>query len=357
MPKLKQFFLVIAILLTAEVGNGDNIFFNGWGHPGKIKWNGKLHSQIVYPPVVLQCSAPSKSEFDKLIKDYKKNGVEYLGCYYSATTSYIPSNIGGSYPEGAIPPTKIKYDWILRDKENNPVIWSNDKDRWFLDIGKSEVQRAIINRAFDQARAANTDGVFFDNLSYKFWAPNGQTLEQWSKKTLEFLKYAREYSNKYLMKVVINTSTEPQNWKDLEQYVDGISYEMAVHPNRLKNKELYERELASYEDLIKLRKSIFLCTGVLKKNDKPWDEDGRKVAITALMVKGAINPMWGGIFVDLPNYEPWPSGGWLFWSEQLGAPLGGRQWTDNAVERKFENGTIKVTTGENPKFEISFKIE
>lgn len=154
---------------------------------------------------------------------------------------------------------------------------------------------------------------------------------------------------------MINQASPLQHWHVFAPYLDGISYEMAAHRNTLKRKDWYKLELDTYAKMMEMGKSIFLYTYARPDSPrKAWDPDGRKVAITAMLVMPANNPHWGGIYISPPTYEVWPTGGWAMWPEQLGKPLGVRKWSDNIVTREFENGLISVTTGAAPEFSIKF---
>lgn len=179
--------------------------------------------------------------------------------------------------------------------------------------------------------------------------------QEWTEKCLSFLKRARELTQQNNIKLVVNLPSPPEYWPEFAPYLDGIAYEMGAHPNRLKQQNLYEEELSSYEKVMAMGKSIFLYTDILTNNGQRWDEDGRKVAATVMLVIQKDQPYWGGIYICPPRYEIWPVGGWPMWPEQLGKPLEQRKWNGNNVTRKFENGTVSVTVGQNPKFSVSFE--
>jgi hypothetical protein len=136
--------------------------------------------------------------------------------------------------------------------------------------------------------------------------------------------------------------------------VDGISYELPTHPETVKRKTEFKRELDGYEKVMALGKSIFLFTDRLVGNGQWWDEQRRKVAATTMLVVPKHQPYWGGIYVCPPRYEVWPVGGWPMWPEQLGKPLGPGRWEGNTATRRFEHGSVSVTVGKDPKLNINF---
>jgi hypothetical protein len=293
----------------------------------------------------------------KLFDDQRKNGVKYIGYYYSATTSYPPESVPNyrDFPEVSIPPKTIKYSWVLKDAKNQPIIWSNQKDRFYLDVGLKEVQYAILTRAIASAKSLGCDVLFLDNWYYKDWSPRDMSKDEWAEKCISLLQRARELTLKNGLKLVVNTPTPPTYWPEFAPYLDGIAYEMGGHPNRLRDKTSYEGELSSYDKVIQMGKTVFLYSDIMTDNGQRWDEDGRKVAATAMLVMPKDQPYWGGISVCPPRYEVWPVGGWPMWPEQIGQPIGSREWRGNTVTRKFQHGSISITTGIESKFSITIE--
>ncbi|MHC4635967.1 MAG: putative glycoside hydrolase [Planctomycetota bacterium] len=333
----------------------NRIIFNGVHQIGRQKWHGPYHNQLVYTWFTPYALAKDKQEYRNLINRLRKYGGKYIGYYYSSTTTYPLTSVAShrKFPEPAIPHKAIKSSWILLDAKGQPVRWSGWEDRYFLDIGIQEVQEAIVTRAIRNTQQLGLNMLFLDNMYYKYWAPPGKDKEQWTQACLSLLLRARELTAANNLKLVVNAVTSVELFAEFAPYLDGISYEMGAHPYRLKTRDRYEEELQSYDKVMAMGKSIFLWTDTLKDKGKRWDEDGRKVAITAMLVMPKEQPYWGGIYVANPRYEAWPVGGWAMWPEQLGNPLSPRKWDGNTVTRKFERGLISVTVGEKPKFSIT----
>ena len=359
---LRVFFLCLILCFGVTWAQSDtevvdkanyNIIFGSY-RAGKEKWRGPFHNKLLFPWFNTATFASDEKEYGQLINSQRKNGVKFIGYYYSATTSY-PSEIipdHRKFPEVSIPPKAIKLSWIIRDTKNQPATWPDQKNRFFLDVGRKEVQDAMLNRAVGNARRLGCNVLFLDNWYHKYWSPRDITVSDWTEKCLSLLVRARELTRQHNMKLVVNTSSPPANWSGFVHYVDGIAYELGAHPVRVERRDLYEQELSSYEKAMKQGKSVFLYTDRLTHNGKRWDEDGRKVAATAILVMPEEQRHWGGIYVHPPRYEIWPVGGWPMWPEQLGDPLGPRQWDVNTVTRKFERGSISVTVGKYPTFNI-----
>jgi len=338
------------------LGREAAIVFNGAYHWGKQKWQGPYHNELLFAWFNARTTARNLKEYKRFINYQHENGVKFIGYYYSSTTS-SPQPAGEStvFPEMKIPLQAIKYSWIVRDAKNQLVTWPNRKDRYFLDVGLKAVQDAILTRCVGNAKQLGANVLFLDNWYYKYWAPGDMNEVQWTEKCLFFLMRARELTRYNNLKLVVNTPSPPQYWPEFAPYLDGIAYEMAAHPNRLKTRNAYEQELNGYEKVMKMGKTVFLYTDTLSHKGERWDEEGRKVAATAMLVMPKDQPYWGGIYVCPPRFEVWPVGGWPMWPKQLGKPLAPRQWNGNSVMRKFERGSISVIVGEHPKFRITLE--
>lgn len=352
-------FAVTAIdplLFGAEKKQTDFMFGGGY-NPSSKKWSGPKHDNILYPWISMYATAGSENELHRALKEARKKGVECIGYYYSASTSYDKFvNNRRRIPEGVLPLSALRPEWVLMDSKGNLVTWPNQKRRFFLNLGKPEVRAAIIGRAVALAKSYDSDMLFFDNWSYMTPPPGDLKREDWALYNLLFLKEARQATNRVGMKLVVNTASYFKYWQDIAPYVDGIAYEMASTPQRLKTRGAYESELATYEGMLIKGKSVFLYTYIPKDSYRAeWDPDGRKIAATALLVMPKNNPHWGGIFVAIPTFEVWPAGGWSMWPRQLGEPLGSREWSGNTVSRNFERGLVRVTVGAEPEFQITFK--
>ncbi len=334
-----------------------SIVFNEWYHAGKERSKGPYHKTLLFTWFTKGTSAANLRDYRALIKRQRENGVKFIGYAYSATTAAPPKPKGHSkeFPEAALPSEGIKYSWVVRYARGRPLTWKNQKNRFFLDVGIRQVQDAVLNRVISNAKHLGCNALYLDNWYYNNWSPPDMSVDEWTKKCVSFILRARELTERNNLKLVVNTSSPPKNWPEFAMHVDGISYELPAHPEIVKRKSGLKRELDSYERVMALGKSIFLITDRLVDKGQRWDEDGRKVAATAMLVVPEDQPYWGGIYVCPPRYEVWPVGGWPMWPEQLGKPLGPRQWNGNTVTRKFERGSISITASMNPEFKVSFE--
>ncbi|MBN1796605.1 MAG: hypothetical protein JW804_08025 [Sedimentisphaerales bacterium] len=349
-------FICISAKSQDNISDSYTIIFNPLFHQNQEKWRAPYHKTMMYAWFTARVIAPDYKTYMHSMEDQYGNGVKYIGYYYSATTTHSKeSGAHGIFPEKKFPLNEVKKDWLLRRPDGKFSTWPNQEERYFLDVGLREVQDAILNRAILNAKKLKCNVLTLDNWYYKYGAPAGLEEKAWTEKCMLFLKRARELTTANNLKLVVNHTSPPQYWIEFAPYLDGSSYEMGCHPTRLRSRDLYEQELSSYQEFIAMGKSIFLYTDrAVYKGDR-WDKDGRKAAATVMLVMPKEQHYWGGIYVCSPHYEVWPVGGWAMWPEQLGKPLGPREWDGDTVTRKFENGLISVTVGEKPKFNISIE--
>ena len=330
-------------------------FVFGTFNSQKNKWRGPFHDKVIFPWITIGNYEKNESEYLKWLRYQREQGVKHIAYYYSATTCYPRAALDAVdfFPERAMPTSEVQDSWFLRDPRNQRIPWSGSLERYFLDVGNQGLQEALIARLLQNATRLGVDTLFLDNVQFDSWSPDGSQKADWAAKVLSLLKYAKKKATEKGLRVIANVVAPLDRWNELAIHLDGISYEMAAHPNTLSSAARYREELNVYEQLISEGKSIFLITGTYVGKYEAWDPDGRRVAATALMVMPGNQAQWGGIFVSLPSFESWPVGGWAMWPEQLGKPVGLRAWERDTVTRRFERGSISITCGEEPKFTIN----
>ncbi len=350
-------FPLILLISTAAFAEND-FAFSGWVRPDKMQWQGPSHDNLVFSWYVPYAVAESKSEYLKLIKLLRKNGTKEIGYYYSATTCGLPVSVGEKYdyPERIFPFNELKFEYLLKSKDGRSITWYDQKNRYYLDIGSEEVQSILLSRIISQAKNLGSDFIFLDNLTYFTSSPSDYNLTTWSNMNLSLIKSAYRLIKQNNLKLVININSPFERWNDFIPYCDGITYELGCHPKNVQDVNNFKKELETYINVLEQGKALFLHTDKLTYNGKRWDEEGIKVALTALIVRASDQTGWANVHVCLPRFETWPNGGWYFWPEQLGKPVGRHYWKDTTVFRKFENGEISIKTGEFPKFSIKLNF-
>jgi len=330
-------------------------FVFGTFNSQKNKWRGSFHDKIIFPWITIGNYEKNEGEYLKWLGYQRQQGVKNIAYYYSATTCYprMPADSVDYFPERALPTSEVEDSWFLRDPRHQRIPWSGVADRYFLDVGNRSLQEILVGRLLQNATRLGVDSLFLDNVQFESWSPDGIEKADWAVKVLSLLKYSKKKATEKGFRVIGNVVAPLNRWHELAKHLDGIAYEMAAHPNSLRSAASYREELDVYDQLISEGKSIFLITGTYVGKYETWDPDGRKVAATALMVMPVNQSTWGGIFVSLPRFEPWPVGGWAMWPEQLGRPTGTRVWEGETVTRHFERGVIRITCGEEPKFTMS----
>lgn len=332
-----------------------------FGDAGKWKydkWRGPKHWQITCPWFIWVVKAADRKEYHQMSDYVRAHGTKCIGYYYTSTLALPDSatKTATNFQEAGLPRSLCDNSWFIPDGKGGFANYGNQPEWYFLDIANVDVQHAVLERATSNAKNLNCDALCLDNFRYKKYVPYPYDRERWPEGALSFLKTARLYTKRKDLKLVINLGDDPRDWMALTPFVDGFSYEYGCRPSMFESPALLETDLSAYEYVLSQRKTVFLWTGrVGHGTSEQYDPDGRKLALVALLVMPPEQREWGGVYISVPSPgggEVWPTGGWLFWPEQLGKPIGSRQWKANTVVREFERGVISITVGRSPEFSI-----
>ena len=208
-------------------------------------------------------SFKDQAEFLKMTSTLRRiNPVIVLGSYASACTT-LPAS------EDIFPPTKVpleqcKPEWFLRDKDNNLIIWGEQERRYWLDMRRQDVRKAVITLAIERCKYNGLDAVCFDNC---YWGlPNKKapvSKQEWTAAFMKFFEEAGKAAHREGLKCVVNVATHvrdiPGAFVAIAPYVDGIMTEMAFHP-QARTPEMLHRELKAYESVLKQDKIVLVLT-------------------------------------------------------------------------------------------------
>ena len=193
----------------------------------------------------------------KLLRN--KNPKAILGRYNSATTTNpsTKNKIPVRYPLEICPK-----EWFLYTNEKKRVPWKNDDDRFYLDIRKDCVRKAVIDLAIKRCLQDGLDSINFDNCQYNVQLKNFPLKqEQWDPAIRDFFKEAGQAAHENGLLCIMNIGTAgpkiPEAIHDLIDYVDGMVFETSFHPTVIERKQL-DREIDAYEWALKRGKLIFL---------------------------------------------------------------------------------------------------
>jgi len=234
----------------------------------------RLHFRILDFPELRPLFAPdfvwqvndfrSDEEWERmmrLLRQFNKNVI--IGYYHSACTT-LPPNKDFVQPS-KMPNNQVPKEWILRYANGNPVTWPDTEDRFFLDMRKEEVRRAVINLAIARTKHYGYDAISFDNCYWGYGVPTSTgavvSAKEWTEAFMKFYEEAGKSANENGLKCIVNFAARaddiPRAFEAISPYVDGIMTEMPFHPNIIKAGKV-EQELAAYEKVLKEGKYVFL---------------------------------------------------------------------------------------------------
>jgi len=189
-------------------------------------------------------------------------------------SSYIHStNCSQASYDSAIYPEFIHSDDISDDswyvKENGEYVCypdpsSSNPTRRYLDLRKSAVRDAIIDKAVTWAEDRNLNSISYDNFSWNISvAPNSITVTEWNNALLDLTEETKDYidDNNLDLKLVVNIGCNAGDiaaaFAAFSQYADGVMSEMAFHRNT-RTDACIAAELAGYKAVLMAGKRVFL---------------------------------------------------------------------------------------------------
>jgi hypothetical protein len=188
-----------------------------------------------------------------------------LGYYFSACTTLPAAKdpMGDYYQQTKVHFEDIPSTWLLKNAKGEYIPWPKTTDRYFLDMRQEQVRNAVVAQAVSLAKQYGYDALSFDNC---YWgltplADFPVSRVEWTEAFMNFYQEVGIAAKEANLKCIINVATSADKIADafraISPYVDGMMSEMAFHPN-VRSTEYLERELAGYEDILKLGKSVYL---------------------------------------------------------------------------------------------------
>lgn len=206
----------------------------------------------------------------------KQNPNTVLGSYSSSCLTVPASK--DTYPPAKLPSEQCRPEWLLRDADGKAVPFPGFAETSFLDMRQPVVRQAIIGLALARAIYNGLDVVCFDNCYWgiKPTATFPVSATEWSDAYMQFYREAGQAAHDVELQCVVNVATNADKIADafraIAPHVDGLMSEMAFHPN-MRNPNDVARELAGYEDVLKLGKFVALV---------PRYSTDEKFALTAI---------------------------------------------------------------------------
>lgn len=233
----------------------------------------RSHFKLLKDPKISKYFAPDfvwdirhfkdREEFLRMVKALRNaNPKTVIGCYTSACLAV--SEKKATYPTARVPLERCSPEWLVRDKDGNPVRYPLAKFDWyFLDVRRWDVRQAVISFGVARAKHLGLDAVCFDNC-YWDYVQNEFTFSvpEWREAFMKFFSEAGKACHKEGLKCVVNVVLNselniPKAFPEIAPYVDGLLTELAFNP-RFRTPEAVRRELETYEDVLKKGKLVLL---------------------------------------------------------------------------------------------------
>lgn len=234
------------------------------------------------------------------------------------------------------PPETAPYE-LLRD-DLLPNTWGGEAGRRLVDLRKPAARAKLVRHFIETARAEG-DFLALDNFTVEYFTPAGLQAAEWDAAQYALLAELRAAADAARVRIVINASTRPEKtWAKLIEKVDGLLFEMPVHPNVQKRPEILVAELAAYRAA--LDRGVFV--GLI-----PDPKAVGLVAAAAMLIREPGDPL----FVSPRDSVP-TAAAWMHWPAAWG-PAEGRYERDGSrftrtfararLEIDFATGAIAVT--------------
>lgn len=246
----------------------------------------------------------------RLLRQHNKNII--IGYYHSACTT-IPAAKDYQQPN-KMPNEQVPNNWILKYADGKPVTWPDTKDRYYLDLRKSEARQAMISLAVARTKHYGYDAISFDNCYWGMGVPavTGHVVsaEQWTEAFLKFYQEAGKAAHENNLKCIVNVAMRaneiPDGFEAIAPYVDGIMTEMPFHETVVKA-GLVQRELAAYEKVLKNGTMVFLLQTFEGRGYETL-ELARPLVDKYDTIYICIEEWWPHYFRQ--GYNEWGKGGW-----------------------------------------------
>jgi hypothetical protein len=185
----------------------------------------------------------------------------------------------------------------------------------------------------DEAKK-DADFLVLDNLTMEYFTPAGQVAEEWDAAQFALLEEIRRLSLAAGVRFVPNVASRPEKtWRKLIPLVDGLLYEMPVHPNVQKAPDVLEAELAGYRAVLDAGRFVGLV---------PSPKEVGLVAATAMLIREPGD----ALFITPRDSVP-TEAAWMTWPGVWGKPQARYTRNGSVFSRDFEHARLEIdfTTG------------
>lgn len=293
------------------------------------------NAPVFYATPFIWCIASSDSRDERTVstmtqwvKRFRPDAI--VGRYYSATT--VRTDQPQYFPHETAPGALFSGDDFLA------ATWPRDKNRVFVNVTRAETRGKLIRHFVENTRAEGFRVISLDNISQGHSPPAGSGLQRpaWDDGQLALLRELLPAAHAAGLRVVVNAAVDPgTRWATFLQQVDGILFEMPMHPNVTRDPNLVERELRAYRAALDGGKLVGLIP--LGDNEQERLSNEELCAAAVLLIYQPGEP----IAISPRSWKP-VQRRWYQWPALFGEPAGPYRREGDFFVRDFANRRLTV---------------
>ncbi|MBL8880643.1 MAG: hypothetical protein JNG88_16140, partial [Phycisphaerales bacterium] len=253
-----------------------------------------------------------------------------VGRYYSATT--VRTDRPTYFPHETAPGADFSGDDFL------PATWPRDKPRVFVNVTRPQTRAKLIAHFISNTRREGFRVIALDNLSQGHSPPADSGLQRpaWDDGQLALLRELLPAAHAEGLRVVINAAIDPgSRWSSVLPHIDGILFEMPLHPNVIREPNATAKELDAYRAALDAGKLVGLVP--LGDDERERVANEEICAAAAMLVRKPGEP----IAVSPRSWKPVVRR-WYEWPALFGEPRGPYRRDGDFFVRDFANRRLTV---------------
>jgi hypothetical protein len=249
-----------------------------------------------------------------------------IGHYWSAVTTATDHR--GWTPERCVPFRLLGEGALLADS------WSGDPARRFIDLRQPDTREKMVAHIVATTTASGLRAVSLDNVTQGYKTVQAVPVEPWDKAHRALVGELFAACRAAGLRLIVNAAAHPaQTWDKLLPIVDGLTWEMPLHPNTLADTERVRAELRAYRRALDAGKFVGLIP--LTGSAGETERNETLCAAAAMLVREPGEPL----AVSPRSFVP-VKRDWFDWPVRLGKPTTTCQRTGAIFQREFERGTV-----------------
>jgi hypothetical protein len=266
-----------------------------------------------------------------------------IGRYFSATTT--PTDGRRHTPHWYVPIELLGRRALL------PESYPNDPSRRFIDLRKESVRRKMVRHIVETAVASGRTAVSLDNVTQGYNILQSVAPAEWDAAQRSLLTELRRACHRESLLFIVNASIHlavfATGWDGLLPLVDGLLWEMPMHPYTMGAPERVDAELQAYRRVLDAGKFVGLVP--LGDTSEERERNERLCAAAAMLARQFGEPM----AVAPRSYAP-VLRDWFDWPEALGVPEGDYGVNGTVFHREFIGGSVTMNIADS-SVDVQFK--